>query len=131
MLCLALAMGEEFEESVDSCETALRLVPFRPVNYVLQLAWSLVGSTQYDKSIPLFKEVIDRSLQSFYAYLAYKGLTAAYELSDRHVDAHMAAQNVMRMNPSFSLENESRLSPAKEGPFKERMMNAYRDAGLK
>ncbi len=131
MLCLALAMGEEFEESVDSCETALRLAPFRPVNYVLQLAWSLVGNTQYDKSIPIFKEVIDRSLQSFYAYLAYKGLTAAYELSDRHVDAHLAAQNVLRMNPKFSLENESRLSPAKEGPFKERMINAYRAAGLK
>jgi adenylate cyclase len=131
MLCLALGRGEKFEEAVYSCETALRLAPFRPVNYVLELAWSLVGKTQYDTSIPLFKEVIDRSPQSFYAYLAYKGLTAAYELSDRHVDAHWAAQNVMRMNPSFSLENESRLSPAKEGPFKQRMMNAYRDAGLK
>jgi adenylate cyclase len=131
MLCLALGRGEKFEEAVASCETALRLAPFRPVNYVLELAWSLVGNTQYDKSIPLFKEVIDRSPQSFYAYLAYKGLTAAYELSDRHVDANLAAQNVMRMNPNFSLENESRLSPAKEGPFKQRMMSAYRDAGLK
>ncbi len=131
MLCLALCMGEEFEEAIDSCETAVRLVPFRPVNYVVQLAWAFVGTAQYDLSIPLFKEVIDRSPQSFYAYLAYKGLTAAYELSDRHVEAHWAAQNVMRMNPGFSLENESRLSPAKEGPFKERMMNAYRDAGLK
>ncbi|RPI70787.1 MAG: hypothetical protein EHM38_05115 [Geobacteraceae bacterium] len=131
MLCLALERGEQFEEAVESCETALRLAPFRPVNYVLELAWSLVGKTQYDTSIPLFKEVIDRSPQSFYAYLAYKGLTAAYELSDRHVDANLAAQNVMRMNPNFSLENESRLSPAKEGPFKQRMMNAYRDAGLK
>jgi hypothetical protein len=35
------------------------------------------------------------------------------------------------MNPNFSLEKESRLSPAKEGPFKERMLNAYRSAGLK
>jgi TolB-like protein len=131
MLCLALGRGDKFEEAVASCETALRLAPFRPVNYVLELAWSLVGKTQYDASIPLFKEVIDRSPQSFYAYLAYKGLTAAYELSDQHVDANLAAQNVMRMNPNFSLENESRLSPAKEGPFKQRMMNAYRDAGLK
>jgi tetratricopeptide (TPR) repeat protein len=66
MLCLALCMGEEFEEAVGSCETAVRLAPFRPVNYVLQLAWSLVGTTQYDKSIPLFKEVIDRSPQSIH-----------------------------------------------------------------
>lgn len=131
MLCMALFMGEEFEESVDSCEAALRLAPFRPVNYLVSLAWAWVGTTRYDKSIPLFKEVIDRSPQSNYAYLAYKGLTAAYELSDRHADAQWAAQNVMRMNPNFSLENEFRLSPNKKGPFDERLFNAYSSAGLK
>jgi adenylate cyclase len=131
MLCLALSRGEEFEESIAPCETALRLAPFRPVNYVLELAWALVGNAQYDKSIPLFKEVIDRSPQSRFAYLAYKGLTAAYELSGLHVDAQWAASNVMRMNPNFSLENEHRLSPNKEGPFDERVFKAYSSAGLK
>ena len=131
MLCVGLFMGEEFGESVDSCETALRLAPFRPVNYVVQLAWAFVGTTQYDKAIPLFKEVIDRSPQSNYAYLAYKGITAAYELSDRHIDAQWAAKNVMRMKPNFSLETEYRLSPNKVGSFDERVFNAYSSAGLK
>jgi tetratricopeptide (TPR) repeat protein len=72
MLCQALERGEKFEEAVESCETALRLAPFRPVNHVSELAWSLVGNAQYDNSIPLLREVIDRSPQSFYAYLAYK-----------------------------------------------------------
>ena len=131
MLCLALHMGEEFAEAVDICEDALGLAPFRPVNYVVQLAWALVGNKQYDEAIPLFKEVLDRSPKSFYAYLAYKGLVAAYQLTGRHADARWATQHVMRMNPKFSLEKEARMSPAKEGPFKERIMNAYRDAGLK
>jgi TolB-like protein len=131
MLCLALFMGEEFNESVDSCETALRLAPFKPVNYVVQLAWGFVGTTQYDNAITLFKEVIDRSPQSFYAYLAYKGLTAAYELSGKHAEAQWAAQNVMRLNPNFSLENEYRMSPNKKGPFDERIFIAYKNAGLK
>ena len=131
MLCIALHVAEKFDEAIDACETALRLAPFRPVNYVMQLGWSMVGDTQYDEAIPLFKEVIDRSPKSYYAYLAYKGLTAAYELTGRHADAQWAAQNVMRMNPNFTLESESRLSIAKEGPFKERIVNAYRNAGLK
>ena len=131
MLCIALHLAEKFDEAIDSCETALRLAPFRPVNYVMQLGWSMVGDTQYEEAIPLFKEVIDRSPTSYYAYLAYKGLTAAYELTGRHADAQWAAQNAMRMNPNFTLESESRLSIAKEGPFKERTFNAYRDAGLK
>jgi adenylate cyclase len=131
MLCLALFMGEEFKESVDVCETALQLAPFRPVNYVVQLAWALVGTAQYDKSILLFKEVIDRSPQSRFAYLAYKGLTAAYEMSGQHADAQWAAQNVMRLNPNFSLENERRLSPNREGSFDERVFSVYSSAGLK
>ncbi|MFZ0613935.1 MAG: hypothetical protein WAM73_16970 [Desulfobacterales bacterium] len=131
MLCIALNLAEKFDESIDSCETALRLAPFRPVNYVMQLGWSLVGDIQYEEARSLFKEVIDRSPTSHYAYLAYKGLTAAYELTGRHADAQWAAQNVMRMNPNFTLESESRLSISKEGPFKERMFNAYRAAGLK
>ena len=131
MLCIALHLAEKFDEAIDACETALRLAPFRPVNYVMQLGWSMVGDTQYDEAIPLFKEVIDRSPKSYYAYLAYKGLTAVYQLTGRHADAQWAAQNVMRMNPNFTLESESRLSIAKEGPFKERIVTAYRNAGLK
>ncbi len=131
MLCIALHFAEKFDEAIDACETALRLAPFRPVNYVMQLGWSMVGDAQYEDAIPLLKEVIERSPKSYYAYLAYKGLTAVYQLTGRHADAQWAAQNVMRMNPNFTLENESRLSIAKEGPFKERIVNAYRDAGLK
>jgi TolB-like protein len=131
MLCLALFMGEEFKESVDVCETAIQLAPFKPVNYVVQLAWALVGTTQYDKSISLFKEVIDRSPQSRFAYLAYKGLTAAYELSGKHAEAQWAAQNVLRLNPNFSLEKEYKLSPNKVGPFDERVFSAYSTAGLR
>jgi adenylate cyclase len=128
MLCIALYLAEKFDEAIDVCETALRLAPFRPVNYVMQLGWSMVGDAQYDEALPLFREVIDRSPTSYYAYLAYKGLTAAYELTGRHADAQWAAQNVMRIDPNFTLEMESR---AKESPFKERMFNAYRAAGLK
>ena len=131
MLCFALHLGEEFAEAVDACQDALALMPFRPVNYILQLAWSLAGNAQYDESIPLFKEVIDRSPEkSYYTYLAYKGLTAAYQLTDRHADARWAAQNVLRINPKFSLEKEAKLSIAKDGPFKERIFGAYRAAGL-
>jgi hypothetical protein len=62
----------------------------------------LFGTAQYNASIPLFKEVIDRSPQSFSAYLSWKGLTAAYELTDRHADAQWTAQNVMRIIPNFT-----------------------------
>lgn len=131
MLCIALGFGEKFDEAVDSCETALRLAPFRPVNYVMQLGWSLVGDKRYDEAIPLFKEVIDRSPTSYYAYLSYRGLTAAYELTGQHANARWAAQNVMRINPNFSIEKLAKLTSVKDGPFRRLIFNAYRAAGLK
>lgn len=130
MLCLALFMGEEFKESVDSCQSAIRLAPFRPVNYVVQLAWALVGTSQYDQAIDLFKEAVYRSPQSHYGYLAYKGLIVAYELSGMNAEARLAAKNVMRLKPDFSIEKEYKLSP-NPGPFDERVFDAYRRAGLR
>ena len=131
MLCINLFLGTEFEEAIGSCKTTIRLAPFRPVSHVVHLAWAYVGNTQYDESIPLFKEVVDRSPNSYYAYMAYKGLTAAYELTGRHADAHWAAKNVMRMNPDFNLDKEAKLSSLKEGPSKMRIINSYRSAGLR
>ena len=130
-LAVSLYMGERYDETVDSCETALRLSPFRPVTYIMQLGWAFVGNAQYDKSIPLFEEVIERSPDSFYAYLCHKGLTAAYELTGQHAKAKQAAQNVMRINPKFTLESEYKVSQKKKSQNKDRIFDAYRRAGLK
>jgi tetratricopeptide (TPR) repeat protein len=86
---------------------------------------------KYDASIPLFKEVIDRSPRSFSTYIAYKALTAAYELAGRHAEARWAAENVLRMNPKFTLEREPGFSRSGAGRFKDRIMNAYSSAGPK
>jgi adenylate cyclase len=130
-LANALHLEERFEEANATFETAIRLTPFRPVNYVFYYAWSYVGMKQYDKAIPLFNEIIERSPKSFYAYLSYKGLAAAYELSGNHEKASWAAENFMRINPKYSLGADKKLSPVKKGVFKETMFDAYQRAGLK
>ena len=124
-------LGERFEEANATFETALQLAPFRPVNYVYLYAWSFVGMKEYNKAIVLFSEVVERGPKSFYAYLSYKGLAASYELSGNHDKATWAAANVMRMNPKYSLPKEKKLSPAKDGVFKETIFDAYRRSGLK
>jgi adenylate cyclase len=127
----ALFLGERFEEAVKAYETGLQLVPFRPVNFVLQLAWSSVANKQYDNAIPLFNEVLGKTSVRGYEYSSYKGLTAAYALSGNHEKASWAAENVLRLNPKFSLVAEEKASTAKDGVFKTTMFDAYRSAGLK
>jgi len=59
------------------------------------------------------------------------GLTAAYELSGNKEKARWAAENVMRLNPQFSIAIEEKTFPIKDEVFKKRLLDAYRSAGLK
>lgn len=62
---------------------------------------------------------------------AYLGLAAAYELNGNHEKANWAAENVMRVNPKFSLTYQEKRSFFKDGLFKKTIYDAMRRAGLK
>ena len=59
------------------------------------------------------------------------GITAAYELSGNKEKARWAAENLMRVNPKFSIAIEEKMFPIKDEDFSKRLFNAYRSAGLK
>ena len=130
-LSTAQFFDERFEDANTSVNTALNLAPFRPVNFLQHYGWTFVGMKQYEEAIPIFTEVVERSPKSFYAYLSYKGLIAAYEEGGNHDKAQWAAKNLMQMNPKYSLAKDYEESGAKNGVFKETLFNAYRRAGLK
>lgn len=61
----------------------------------------------------------------------YKGLAAVYELSGNHEKAIWAAENVMRVNPKFSLAMDDKMSPVRDEAARKRYFDALRRAGLK
>jgi adenylate cyclase len=130
-LGMAQFYGERFQENKETTEIGLQLAPFRPVNFVNQLGWAYVGLEEYDKAVPLFNEVIERSPKSFFAYLSYKGLIASYELNDQHNKAVEAASNLMQNFPKYSLERDIKTTDVKEGVWKDKIFAAYQNAGLK
>lgn len=127
-LCLALRFFGRFEEAIKAQETAFRLSPLRPLTWINNLAWAYVGNEQYDKAIPLFLEMIERSPDDLFAF---QGLTAAYELSGDHEKARWAAENVMRINPGISIAALQKMGIMKDGDFRKRIFEAYRRAGIK
>ena len=100
------------------------------MNFLEALGWAHLQLQDYDKAISLFNEVIERAPKSFFAYLSYKGLIVSNEWSGNHDQAVEAAQNIMRMNPNYSLEKDKNLSPVKEGDLKDKIFSAYQKAGL-
>ena len=127
-LGLALYSAGRYEEAIINLETALRLAPLRPLHLVNNLAWSYLGTKQHDKAILLWSEVIERNPDYLFAH---KGLTAAYGFSGNHEKASWAAENVMRVNPKFSIAIEEEMSQFRDEAFKNRLLDAYRTAGLK
>ena len=125
---MALRMAGRYEEAIMNLETALRLAPLRPLNFVNILAASHLGNKQYDKAFYLWTEALERNPDYLFAY---QGLTVAYELSGNHEKARWAAENVMRVNPKFSIAIEEKMSITRDKPYKERYFGALRSAGLK
>jgi adenylate cyclase len=125
---LALRMAGRNEEAITNLQNALRLAPLRPLNFVNNLAWSYLGDKQYEKAISLYSETLDRNPDYLFAYM---GLTAAYELFGNHEKALWAAENVMRVNPKFSIAIEEKSSTNRDEAYKKRIFDAFRSAGLK
>jgi tetratricopeptide (TPR) repeat protein len=127
-LCLALRFFGRFEEAIKAQETAFRLSPLRPLTWINNLAWAYLGNAQYEKAIPLFLEIIERSPDDLFAY---QGLTVAYELSGNHEKALWTAENVMRINPSISIAALEKMAVIRDEDFRKRIFEAYRRAGIK
>ena len=127
-LGLALRSAGRYEEANVNLETALRLNPLRPLPYVNNLAWSCLGNKQYDRAILLWTETLERNPDYLFAFM---GLTAAYELSGNKEKARWAAENLMRVNPKFSIAVEEKMFPLKDEAFRKRLFEAYRSAGLR
>jgi adenylate cyclase len=124
----ALLSAGRYEEAIVKLETALRLVPVPPLTYVNNLAWSYLGSKQYDKAILLWTQTLERNPDYIFAFV---GLAAAYELSGTKEKARWAAENVMRVSPEFSIAAWQEMFSLKDEAFWRRFSDACRSAGLK
>ena len=127
-LGLALRSAGRYEEAIASLETALQLNPLRPLPYVNNLAWSCLGAKQYDKAILLWTEHLERNPDSLFAF---QGLIAAYEWTGNTEKAHWAAENVMRLNPKFTIARMEKTWPIRDEAFLKRYFEALRSTGLK
>ena len=82
----------------------------------------------YESAILMFNEAIQRNPDYLFAYM---GLSAAYNLSGDKEKSHWAAENVLRVNPKFSLARYEKRSPIKIEEDKKRIISAMHNAGLK
>jgi adenylate cyclase len=116
------------EESIPLIKKAIRLNPYPPGYYYYILGQCYIVAGQFEEAVEAGKKAIQREPNSLWACVT---LTAAYSLSGREEKARAQAEEVLKINPRFSLEHFAKIPPYKNQADTERLVGALRKAGLK
>ena len=122
-----LCLSDKTDLAIKFIKRAIRLNPIPPIHYYHFLAMAHRNTGQYEKAIELSEKALSDNPDQLSAYLS---LAASYSLLNLTEDAHKAVEEVLRINPSFSLEYYANTLPYKNQEKGEEYIEALRKAGL-
>jgi tetratricopeptide (TPR) repeat protein len=125
-----LACKGRAEEGIKLIEKAIRLNPIPPDYYLFYLGGAYYALGRYEDSIEVLKEVLQHSPNNLVAHI---DLTAAYSASGREEEARQQAEEVLKLDPAFSLDKWAEMvsSLLEDEAEAERYTADLRKAGLK
>jgi adenylate cyclase len=116
-----LAFDFRNDEAISEYKKAIRLNPFPPDSYFWSLGLAFAETGQYEEGIKWCEKAIRQEPDSLFAHIM---MTVVYSWSGRDKDARAEADEVLRINPNFSLERFEKRATSK-------LTDALRKAGLK
>ena len=127
LYAIILTYAGRWYEAIPLYREALRLNPIPPNNYYRHFAVVLRETGQYDEAISLLKKAIEKEPLDILAYLV---LTSVYSYAGRQGEARAAAEEVLKLNPKFRIEQLPQ-GTHKDLAVVEHENEALRNAGLK
>ena len=115
------------EEAVAMIEKAFRHNPMVPSSWYVFLSSALSNAGRYDEAVTASRKAVKLSPDNIFAQLA---LVLSCILGSRDEEARSAAAEVLHIEPNFSLENFAKRLPYKDPADTERLVKAWRKAGL-
>jgi adenylate cyclase len=127
-MSMVLTLAGKHEEAVQYAEQALRLDPFPLVHHLRQMgaAYSWVG--RHEEAITALSKALNHAPNDVLTHIQ---LAFAYSLAGRMDEAQAEAEEVLKINPKFSLERWAKNLPHKHEADKDMIIGALRNAGLK
>jgi adenylate cyclase len=119
--------SEKTELAIKLLKRAFRLNPIPPTHYYDFLAIAYRNIGEYDKAIELCTKGLSGNPDNLSVNLT---LTITYSLLNRTEEAQKAAEEVLRIDPNFSLEYYAMTIPYKHKETGDKFVEALRKAGL-
>ena len=127
VLGLVLIMSGKAEEGIKVIEKAMRFNPIPPPHYLVWLGYAYTLLGRYEGAIELYKEVLKRAPNSLFAHI---WLTATYSAFGSEDDARHQAEQLRRLDQTFSVEQYAETVLIKDEAQRERFLANLRKAGL-
>jgi adenylate cyclase len=122
-----LTWSGRYKEAIPFFREALRLNPKPPNTYYRHLGVALGESGRYEEAIALQKKAIEQDRNDIFAYLVLASLCS---LTGRNAEARVAAEEVLRIDPKFSVSRMETVRPDKDRAVAKRWCDALRESGL-
>ena len=119
--------SDETEVAIQLLKRAFRLNPIPPPYYYDFMAMAHMKNGKYEKTIELSKKGLRDHPDEIGIYLT---LAASYSALNRIEEAQNAVDEILRINPNFSLEYYSKTLPYKNQETLDKYVEALRKAGL-
>jgi adenylate cyclase len=131
ILAQTMLFSGRFEDAIKLVGKAIRLNPYYPAWYLepLAMAYGMIG--QHDKAITAYtKLLIRRRKDRGNVITPLLGLTINCMLIGQEDEAKAFAEEIMEINPSFSLEWLQKVTNFKDPLYLNKPLDALRKAGL-
>jgi adenylate cyclase len=126
-LAFILILSDETELAIKLLKRAFRLNPIPLPHYYSILAIAYRNNGQYEKAIDLSEKGLRGNPDQLSVYLT---LAASYIYLNRTEEAHKAVEEVLRIDPNFSLKYQAMTMPYKRQETGDNFIDALRKAGL-
>jgi len=124
----ALTYSGRPEEAIPLFHKAERLNPFPPAPFFARtsMVYGLTG--RFGEAVEQAKKAVQRDPKNLFGYLS---LAAACILAGREEEARASAAEVLKINPTFSVDQFAKTRSYRDMSQIDRMIDALRKAGLK
>jgi adenylate cyclase len=123
-----LFFAGRFEESIPEYKKSIRLNPIPPSNLFWSLGLSYAYIEQYDEAIKWCEKAVHQEPNDL---LARMMMTVVYSLSGHDEKARAEADEMLRIQPKFTIDKFKKKLTYKRQTDRERFLGALRKAGLK